>query len=290
MKTAVIIPNWNGRRLLSKSLPAVLRVGSDEIIIVDDASSDDSVSFIRKRYPEVKLILNKKNLGFAATVNRGVQAAHADVVFLFNSDVYPHKDILKYVLPHFRNREVFGVSFNEGKFGWVKPKIEDGFLNHSPGEDIRRAHQTFWVSGGSGAFRKSMWNKLGGMDEIFTPFYWEDVDLSFRALRMGWKLVWEPRAKVNHQHEATINTAYFSQKYLVRIKERNHLIFQWKNLSVSWLLVKHLPSLLYRARKPGYFLVVLMALSKLPQIILRRMEDFGKYKFTDEEVIQKFQN
>ena len=286
MKTTVVIPNWNGRSLLEKNLPSVLNVSFDEVIVVDDASTDDSVTFLKQNFPQVKLIENTNNCGFSYTVNRGVKNASGEVVFLFNTDMVPQGNILLPVLKHFEDPNVFGVSLSEEGYSWAKPKKEFGFLGHEPGEKTIEAHETFWISGGSGAFRKSMWDALGGMDLLFSPFYWEDVDLSYRAQRMGWKLIWEPNARVIHKHESTINPNNFSKKYLDYIKERNQLIFHWKNMPISWLLTAHVVGVARRLLNPGYFVVLFLALVKLPQIIVKRLTT--SYPLTNEQILEKF--
>ena len=286
MKTSCVIPNWNGRSLLEKNLPSILSVGFDELIVVDDASTDDSVTFLKQNFPQVKLIENSKNRGFSYTVNKGVENASGEVVFLFNTDMLPKGNVLEPVLKHFKDPNVFGVSLSEEGYSFAKPKKEFGFLGHEPGERTAESHETFWISGGSGAFRKSMWNKLGGMDLLFSPFYWEDLDLSYRAQRMGWKLIWEPDARVIHNHESTINPKNFSRKYLDYIKERNQLIFHWKNLPVSWLLTNHILGLIKRLLNPGYFVVLFLTLIKLPQIIIKRLTT--NYPLAHEQVLEKF--
>ena len=108
------------------------------------------------------------------------------------------------VLPHFKHQEVFAVSLHEQGYGFAKGRFKDGFIVHEPGESAV-AKETFWVNGGSGVFRRRVWIELKGMDEtLLSPFYWEDVDLSYRAHKRGWSLVWEPNAKVVHEHESTI--------------------------------------------------------------------------------------
>lgn len=289
MKTAVVIPNWQGRKLLEKNLSAVLKVGFDEIIVVDDASTDDSVEFLQKNSPTVKIVRHKLNKGFSSTVNDGVKATNADVVFLLNSDVVPEKNIINPCIAHFADPKVFGVSLGEVGYSYAIPKIEGGFVGHAPGIVSKEAHSTFWISGGSGAFRRAMWEKLGGMDEMFNPFYWEDIDLSFRALKRGWKLIWEPKAGVVHKHESTINTKNFSKKYMDYIKERNQLLFHWKNLEIGWLLSKHLLGLLRRLGNPGYSVVIFLAILKLPQIIVRRIKEGKEARLKNEEIFKKFQ-
>ena len=290
MKTAAIIPNWQGRDLLERNLPSVLKVGFDEVIVVDDASTDDSVDFLQQNFPTIHIVRHKENKGFSSSINDGVKATSADVVFLLNTDVVPSKNTLKPALKHFLNQDVFGVSLGETGYSYAIPKVDAGFVDHAPGPRSNESHNTFWISGGSGAFRRSMWQKLGGMDTMFNPFYWEDIDLSFRALKRDWKLVWEPKAQVMHKHESTINTKNFSKKYMDYIKERNQLLFHWKNLELGWLLTKHIPGLLWRLRHMGYFVPVFLALVKLPQLIVRRIKLGKEAKVSSDEILKQSQS
>ena len=288
MKTSVVIPNWNGKNLLEKNLPSVIAMGADEVIISDDASTDDSVNFIKLKYPKIKIVLTNKNTGFSGNVNRGVKIATGDIIVLLNTDVIPEKNIIKNFISHFQDTEVFGVSFNEREYGPAQPLMESGFLNHRPGKISVKAVKTFWISGGSGAFRKSMWDKLSGLDEMFNPFYWEDLDLCFRAQRMGWKLIWEPKAIVAHKHETTINKNNFPTRYLNYMKERNQLLFNWKNLPLHILFTDHLFGVLKRLKNPGYFVVILISVFKIPEILHSRMKH-EEYKYSPDSILMNFQ-
>lgn len=289
MTTSVVIPNWRGKELLQKNLPSVLKVGFDEIIVVDDASPDDSCQFLKSKYPKVKVINHAKNLGFAHSVNSGVSAADGDIIFLLNLDVSPSKEILEPVVAHFkRDDSVFGVSLHEEGYGWSLPEIKDGFIAHKPGKETSISHKTFWISGGSGAFRKIYWDKLKGMDTMLSPFYWEDLELSYRALKRGWKLIWEPKARVIHEHESTINPKYFNPKIINWIKDRNQLLVAWKHLTVKELLLSHLPGLLKRLGKPGYWIVLFLAFLRLPQVLKGRIIEWREAKLSNEEVVTSF--
>ena len=187
---SVIIPNFNGRDLLEKNLPQVIKAyqnklnGIKEIIIVDDASTDSSVNFLRKNFRQVKIICHKINRGFPASVNTGARSARGKLLALLNSDCVPEEDFLVEILPHFKSKVVFAVSLHEKGYGWAKGKFENGFIVHEPGPEDKMSHETFWVNGGSGIFRRSYWMKLNGMDEkLLSPFYWEDTDLSFPAAK-----------------------------------------------------------------------------------------------------------
>lgn len=254
MKLSVIIPNYNTSYLLEKNLPKVikeiekLRNYESEIIVVDDGSTDGSVREIKNQISKIKntnqkskikLIQNKRNLGFSSTVNRGIKEAQGEIVVLLNTDVYPEKRFLEAVLPHFKDPKVFGV-------GMLDKSIEDskivrrgrglaewrrGFYVHKRGEVNRT--DTAWVAGGSGAFRKSIWENLGGFDEIYNPFYWEDIDLSFRAKKDGYKILFEPRSAVFHEHEKGVIKRQFPKWKIRSISYRNQFLFVWKNANLD---------------------------------------------------------
>jgi GT2 family glycosyltransferase len=149
-------------------------------------------------------------------------------------------------------------------------------------------HDTFWVSGGSGVFRRNIWMKLGGMDEkLFTPFYWEDVDLGYRALKRGYGLSWDPDAKVLHLHESTISR--FPKKYTQKIMERNQLLFNWKNLTSTNLTKKHVAGLLKRmAAHPGYIRIFFAALGKIGVVLRERKKEIKESKISDEAIFSRF--
>lgn len=287
MKTSVVIPNWQGEKLLEKNLPQILKIGVDEVIVVDDGSSDGSVNLIKEKFPKVKILINEKNLGFAKTVNKGVEEAKGDIVILLNTDVVPKANLLKATLPLFKDPQVFAVSFNEEKWGFAKGIFYHGFIEHRPGGKSDVAKESFWASGGSAAFDRKKWNLLKGFDTLYSPFYWEDVDISYRAQMHGWKIIWEPRARVLHEHEATIGKLV-KKKRKVWVVERNQLIFFWKNVSNPKLWALHLLWLVVRLLRPGYWMPFLWALSKWPIIIKRRVENGGLRRVPDEEILSKF--
>lgn len=247
MKVSIVIPNWNGVELLRKHLGAVVAAaGKAEIIVVDDGSTDGSVAYVTKTFPDIHIVAKDRNEGFASTVNAGVARAPGDIVILLNTDVEPEKGFIAPLLAHFEDESVFAVGCleksHEGKgivlrgrgvAAWKK-----GFFIHERGEVD--ASTTAWVSGGSGAFRKSAWQKLGGMDTLFNPFYWEDIDLSYRALKSGYRIVFEPKSVVHHYHEAGKIKTKFSASEVRRIAYRNQFIFIWKNLSDIPLWIAHI--------------------------------------------------
>lgn len=268
-----MITCWNGKELLRKNLPSVTVAAQNpknkikEILVVDDASSDDSVAFVQTNFSFVRVVSQPRNFGYAVTCNTGVKEAKEELVVILNADVAPTKNFLEAVLPHFQDKKVFAVSFNEGQFGPGKIVWEKGFLAIEKTRQEKETTVSDWANGGSAIFRKEIWLKLGGMDELFLPFYWEDIDLGLRAKKAGFQIYWEPGAKVDHHHESTVNEANF-EKYRFRknislIKERNHLLLTWKNIDSLGRFFVHLDYLGQRTvTHPGYLKVIWAALTR----------------------------
>ena len=312
MNISIIIPNYNGQDLLAQNIPAVVKAlqsykgGKREIVIVDDASKDDSLnvlSELRQKYGSEKLIFtilkNKKNKGFSETVNKGVSHASGEIVILLNSDVFPHEDFLNSLLPHFTNPGVFAVgcaeeNFEEGKIvirGRGVGLWKRGLLMHRKGRNDKT--RTLWVSGGSGAFRKSIWEKLDGLDPLFAPFYWEDIDLSYRALKAGYLVLFELESLVIHEHDKGAIQSGFKQQKITTTSYRNQFMFAWKNISDTTILVKHilwLPILILLSIKNGNFLLLsglFEAISKLRVVLKARKKAQRQVRVSDRSVIKR---
>ena len=297
MKVSVVIPNWNGRHLLEKNLPFILSAAKNpknsilEIIVVDDFSSDDSVKFLQKHFfGEIRLIKQTSNRGFSYSVNHGVRMAKGELVCLLNTDVSPSENFLVSALSYFKDKKVFAVGLHEKGGSWATASFKNGYIDHAPGKVSHEPKQTFWVSGGSGVFRRSVWMKLKGLDEeLLSPFYWEDLDLGYRAHKRGYSLIWDPDAKVLHEHESVINKNSFQIKYLNQIKQRNEILVIWKNVTSKRLFRKHLRSLLMRAlRHPGYFRIIYLAWKKRELAFKKRKIETKQSKVSDEAVFAKF--
>lgn len=312
---SVVIPSYNGKHLLEKNLPAVIAslkylerpglarpglalIDSSEIIVVDDASSDGTSNWLAQNYPQIKIIENEKNLHFGLSCNRGVNMAKGEIVVLLNNDVNPHSDFLLSVLPHFADEKVFAVGFGEinsvdGKIvsgGRGVSKFERGLVVHwRPKDQISPAAS--WLSGGSMAFRKNIWDKLGGFDELFRPAYEEDRDLCWQALKSGHNIVFEPKAVVEHFHEST-NLKLFGKSKISLYSLKNQILFVWKNISSSWYLLNHLLWLPYHLilttmRTRGIFLAAFCwALVQLPETLESRRKASKLWRIKDEEIFK----
>jgi GT2 family glycosyltransferase len=291
---SVVIPNYNGEKLLEKNLPYLLQAKANpanniiEIIIVDDGSTDESTKLIVRNFPEVKLIKHKINRGFSAAVNTGARMTKGSLILLINTDVIPSVNFLEPVFKHFEDQKVFAVSLHEEGFGWAKAGFYGGYIELSMGEESNVPHNSFYVSGGSGVFRRDYWMKLTGMDEkLFSPFYWEDIDICYRAEKRGYINMWEPDGKVVHHHESTVSK--FPKSYVGRIRERNQLLLIWKNIHSPKLIRNHIAGVFRRVlRHPGYVRVVLMALGRLGIALKERKKEIKLSKVSDEAIFMNF--
>ncbi len=291
MSVSVVIPNWNGEDKLRRNLPEVFKVsGVDEIIVVDDKSTDDSVYLIESRFRQVRLLKKEKNEGFSSTVNLGVKNAKGDFVFLLNTDAVPAKDCLSYILPHFKHNKVFSVGLNAGG-SWAWAEFKDGYFWHHemPKSEKKLTHETLWVSGGSGVFRKSVWDKLGGLDPLFNPFYEEDVDLGYRATKRGYINLWEPKAKVEHYKEKGVIEENFSKSHVAKIAQRNQLYLIWKNITDENLYKSHKKAVLKKLiTHPKYLRIYLSASKHKKEILNRRKIEIKEAIFSDQEILRKY--
>lgn len=289
MRVSIVIPNWNGRDRLLSNLPKVLKVKEvDEIIVVDDASTDDSVNVIEEHLPNIKLIKRRENGGFSSAVNTGVREAKSELIFLLNSDAVPEEDSLRFALTHFENSQVFSVGANTGG-SWVWAKFKDGFFWHGQREQTNKTHETLWSSGGSGIFRKSIWEELGGLDELFNPFYEEDTDLGYRAWKRGFINLWEPEFRVEHYKQKGVIETNFSKKTISKVAQRNQLIFIWKNITGSSYLRQHVIALIKMLfTHPKYWPTFISAVRLFPQIYKKRQIEKRQAKLSDREIIERF--
>jgi GT2 family glycosyltransferase len=258
MTLSIVIPNYNGKHLLQKNLPYVFReceslpMHINEIIIVDDASQDGSADWIegfchgRNDIPTRVIVLeNHVNSGFSTTANKGILRATGDIVVLLNTDVRPQKGFLNATLPRFENPTLFGVGFMDKSIEGEKTVYrgrgvgwwEKGMYVHRKGAiDMP---ETSWISGGSCAIRRAAFLKLKGFNEIYNPFYWEDIDLSYRAVKAGYQLWFEQGSVVIHEHNDGAIRSGYSLQDITRIAYRNQIIFIWKNATVAQF-VSHL--------------------------------------------------
>jgi len=309
MNISVVIPNYNSEQLIKKNIPKVFdalgnyKSGATEVVIVDDKSTDNSLSLLKDfqiKYKNLKILENEKNLGFSSSVNIGVKSASGEIVVLLNTDIYPETNFLESLIGHFKDEEIFAVGCldksieNENTIlrGRGLGEWKKGFLVHKRGETDKE--NTLWVSGGSGAFRKSIWDKLGGLNDLYSPFYWEDIDLSYRALKSGYKILFDSNSIVIHEHEKGAIKNKYSDFQIKTIAYKNQFIFVWENATDYSLQFAHLLYLPYHFVKAllrgdvAFFLGFFWALIFLPKVIKSSLSYQKYFIKTDSEVIKNY--
>ncbi len=199
----------------------------------NDVSFND-VKGNKKKKITILLISQLVNLRFGATANLGVAMAGSNKIFLLNSDVKTTRDVVDQLLTNFSDNTVFAVGCLEyertksgDKSGKNKLWFSQGLFKHGKAENFKSG-DTAWASGGSGMFDRSKWLEIGGFDKLFYPAYWEDIDLSFRALKQGWKVLFDEKAVVYHIHETT-NIDEFGKDKINVMSWNNGLKFAVKN-------------------------------------------------------------
>jgi GT2 family glycosyltransferase len=245
---SVVIPNYNGAALLPQTLPTVFAALQNvtqptEVIVVDDASTDDSVAFLKTNFANVAIVQNATNQGFAPTANTGVAAAQYSHVLLLNSDVKLTPNYFAPQIIHFTQQpNCFGVM---GRIiGWDDNKIQDAAKyprfhgikikttgNYLPKKIIAGAPLYSWYLSGANAFiNKQIFLAIGGFNQNFAPFYIEDFELSLRAWRLGYTCFYEHQAICQHKTSTTINTNN-KKAFVNTIYYRNKMFLHFIHLS-----------------------------------------------------------
>jgi GT2 family glycosyltransferase len=250
---SVVIPNWNGKDLLAKYLPSVVAAlagnPANEIVVVDNGSTDGSADFVRTSFPQVELVALAENLGFGGGSNAGFRAAANDIVVLLNSDMRVAEDFLAPLLAGFGDPQVFAVAcqifFSDPRklreeTGLTQAWWQDGSLRvrHRIDPAVDCLFPCFYGGGGSCAFDRRKFFELGGFDHLLAPFYLEDTDLGYLAWKRGWKVLYQPHSVVYHEHRGTIGKR-FSEAYIQTVLKKNFALFCWKNIHEWPRLVSH---------------------------------------------------
>jgi GT2 family glycosyltransferase len=216
MRFSVVVLAWNGAQYLEACLNAVLaqQGAESEVIVVDNASTDHSVEVIRAFLPHVRLIQNESNLGFAGGNNVGLGQSTGDVVVLLNQDTVVQPGWRVAIAETFADPDV-GIVGCKALFPDGETLQHAGAVVERPGGDPRHlghgekdvgqydtAVAVDYVTGAAFAIRRSLLDRLGGLDEGYRPAFFEEVDYCLRARRAGFQVVYQPRAVIYH-HEST---------------------------------------------------------------------------------------
>ncbi len=252
-KVAIVILNWNGRRFLEQFLPSVVNYSfGAEVIIADNASSDDSLSFLKKEYPQLRLIINSQNSGYAGGYNEALRQIDAEYYVLLNSDIevtpnwvmplievmdqnpsigaaqpkllsYYQQDEFEYAGASGGFIDKYGYPFCRGR---VFANLEKDANQYDTMEEV------FWASGAAMFVRASAFWQVGGLDEDFFA-HMEEIDLCWRLKLAGFKVMSIPKTIVYHVGGGTLPKNSSRKTYL---NFRNNFTLLYKNLPSNRLL------------------------------------------------------
>jgi len=256
-KVSVIVLNLNGRQLLERFLPSVrgLEYDNCETIIMDDASTDESVKFVRKNYPEFRVVENGENQGTAEGSNVGVRNANGDYIIWLGNDMEIDSQLIKEMVKTAESDSSIGIvgckvlklDKNNEKTDIIDTVGADldiyGFIYPRGHNEIDRQQwnfetDVFFAFGCSLLIKREVFDKIGGYDPKYFTLA-DDTDLCWRAKLAGYRVVVNPTAIIYHKLSATLGTA-FRRSRLRYFAERNTLRTLLKNYS-TWTLVKVLP-------------------------------------------------
>jgi GT2 family glycosyltransferase len=252
----VVILNWNGKHFLEKFLPSVLAstYKNCRVIVADNASSDDSVAFLKQYYPSVEIIINPENGGFAKGYNTALAQVSADYFVLLNSDVEVTQNWIEPVISLMESDKFIGAcqpkmlaEKNKKYFeyagacgGWIDTfgyPFARGRVLEAIEEDkgqYDNAEPCFWATGAAMFVRASVYKELRGLDEYFFA-HQEEIDLCWRMQRSGYKIFVQPASVVYHVGGGTLPKGNSRKTYL---NFRNNLIMIWKNMPAAALVWK----------------------------------------------------
>lgn len=253
---SVIIVTWNGLKHLTRFLPSVLKTDYEdfEIILADNASSDGSIEWVQKNYPNVKIASFDDNYGYTGGNNRAVPHADKEILIFLNNDVQVHPDWLKGLNIAFEKDDQVAAaqpkirSYNEPDFfeyagaaGGFLDKLGYPFCRGRLLDTLEKDTGQYdddieitWASGAALAIKKDVFEELGGFDEDF-QFHMEEIDLCWRTLNAGHRIVYTHESTVFHLGGGSLPMGSSRKVYF---NFRNNLFMLWKNLPSSQLWYK----------------------------------------------------
>jgi GT2 family glycosyltransferase len=306
IKPVVVVPNWNGKSSLKACIDSLLNQTMEPyIIVVENGSSDDSLNFIQTNYPNIDLIINKKNLGFAGGVNVGIRKAiqlNAKYVALFNNDAVADKDWLKYLVGELDRKSGIGIacckflSTDKEHFDSTGDLFTIWGLPYprGRGEKITSRYDddtsVFGASGGASIYRVAMLKEVGLFDEDFFAYY-EDIDISFRAQLAKWEISYVPTSLAYHEIGATSKKIKGFTTYQT-IKNLPWLL--WKNVPLRYFFIigfrfyfayaAFLASGLFRGQIWAVTKGVTVSVFLLPKKIVQRFHIQSNRKVSDKYI------
>lgn len=250
-KVTILIPNYNGKKWLERLLPTIKKVTylNIEILVVNNGSIDDSARFLKKYYPNIRVIEVKRNRGYAGANNLGVKQAKGKYVLFLNNDTQVTPNFLELLVAKMENDKMIGAVQPQIRNMINKNKIDSvgsfftftGFLYHygyfqnANEKKYNKELSIYSVKGACFLMRKKDYLDLGGIDESFVT-YVEESDLCHRILLSGRKIVYNPQSVVYHYGGGDMNI--MTKKEIVIFRSfRNRIVSYIKNLNIKKLLL-----------------------------------------------------
>lgn len=247
---SVVIPNWNGARFLPTCLDSLSRqtLPHVEVMVVDNASHDDSLTIVRERYPWVTVIALETNRGFTGACNAGLTAAQGEFVALLNNDTEVDAGWAQAVVEAFAQDSAIGSVASKmllfdrrdhlhtaGDFFTLDGRAGNrGVWQRDTGQ-YDRDEWVFSACGGSSVYRRAMLDAIGLLDDDFF-FSGEDVDLGWRAQLAGWRCLYTPKAIVYHHVSATgggVTASFYDARNSLTILAKNYPRDLWRKYGSS---------------------------------------------------------
>ncbi|MCJ8347665.1 glycosyltransferase [bacterium] len=303
---SILILNYNGDFVLKKSIEHTLKVMNEcdlagELIIVDNNSQDDSKKIMDSFGDQINPFFLQENLVLCA-YNQAFEITKGRYLILLNNDEFIQEGYIEHLLQCFKNKANLFLAVPksidqdslEYQSGLIDAEIKFGHLLLKHKFDEQETNQTRSMPFGSlGAYCKEKLLVVGGFEELLLPFYWEDVDLSYRAKKMGFDIVYEPKAITKHMNQATISK--FDRSFVIATNRRNKLLFFWLNISDTKLWLYHilyfplfLLKSIFRDRTFDYMKALIFGLRNIQCLIKIRNNRQKSFIKSDSEILSYF--
>lgn len=264
MQVTVVIPNYNGKHFMKPCLESLSKQTYKDfkIIVVDNASTDGSIEYMKQEYPEIQCIKMEQNYGFSKAVNAGIRAAHSPYVILLNNDTTVDSCYVEEMVKAIqKSGHIFSVSSKMIQmyhpdlidsagdlytlFGW-------GVCRGTgrPVSNYTNPDQIFTACAGAAIYRTSVFEQIGFFDESHFA-YLEDIDIGYRAKIYGYRNMYCPTALVYHVGSGTSGSKYNSFK--VKLSARNSVYLNYKNMPLLQLVINAVPLILGYCVKSLFF-------------------------------------
>lgn len=250
MRVSVIIPNYNGERFMKACLESLKKqtYKDFEVILVDNASNDNSVSLAEEIYPDIKTICLDKNYGFSKAVNEGIKASSSKYVILLNNDTESDEQFVEKMVEGIeKSPKIFScaskmVQFNNrdkidsaGDYYTIVGCTFTKGYNKST-QNFNKTSVVFSSCAGAAIYRRKVFEKIGYFDEIHFA-YLEDVDVGYRAKISGYINVYNPDAVVYHVGSGSSGSRH--NDFKVRLAARNNVYLNYKNMPALQLIINY---------------------------------------------------